>query len=126
MSAGPFPVGHVQMKLRGARRAENAQILTSGTIDPTTLSLLQRSEVGCSRVRFLEVLVFLGEDLLPLLLLAFSGAMVAGNIVALIRPPTHMVAEDDEIEKPPFGRSVLMAALGALGAIWAIATLVSG
>lgn len=70
--------------------------------------------------------MFLGEDLLPLLLLAFGGAMMAGNIVALIRPPAHMVAEDEEIEKPPFGRSVLMAALGAIGVIWAIATLVAG
>ena len=33
-----------------------------------------------------EVL-FLGDDLLPWLLLAFGAAMVAGNVFAMIKPP---------------------------------------
>ena len=40
-----------------------------------------------------EVL-FLGDDLLPWLLLAFGAAMVAGNVFAMIKPPEG--AEQDK------------------------------
>jgi len=72
--------------------------------------------------------MFLGEDLLPLLLLAFGGAMLVGNVFAMIRPPAHLQADEDEVEiaKPPFARSLTMATIGLVGVIWASATLFAG
>jgi len=63
--------------------------------------------------------MFLGEDLLPLLVLAFGGAMAVGNGLALVRPPEGK-------ERPPLARSLVMAAVGFVAALWAIASLVSG
>ena len=40
-------------------------------------------------------LVFLGEDLLAWLVLAIGGAMAAGNLAALIRPPDERRHDDD-------------------------------
>lgn len=67
---------------------------------------------------------FLGNDLLPYLVLALGGALVAGNIAAIVRPPTQHRGEDD-LEQAPVGRSIAMAVLGAIAAIWALASLVS-
>ena len=66
---------------------------------------------------------FLGEDLLAYLLLAFGGAMLVGNLLAIFRPPPRMQAEG---QRAPLGRSVVMAALGGVGFLWALATLVNG
>ncbi len=66
--------------------------------------------------------MFLGEDLLPLLLLALGAAMVVGNGLALVRPPTRR--RDGELTRAPVGRSVVMIAVGAIAAMWATATLV--
>ena len=63
--------------------------------------------------------MFLGEDLLPLLVLAFGGAMAVGMLLALVRPPEGR-------ERPPVARSLTMAAVGAVAAVWAIASLVAG
>jgi hypothetical protein len=68
--------------------------------------------------------VFLGEDLLPLLLLALGGALVVGNAMALARPPRE--AKDGDLTRPPLGRSVTMIAIGLVTAIWALASLLSG
>lgn len=67
--------------------------------------------------------MLLGDDLLVWLVLALSGAMFVGNVVALARPPDRPVADTD-LSRAPFARSVVMAAVGLIGAIWAIATLV--
>ena len=68
--------------------------------------------------------MFLGEDLLPLLVLAFGGAMAVGSALALVRPPQRR--ESGDLERPPVARSVGMIVIGALAAIWALASLVSG
>lgn len=72
------------------------------------------------RTRRSLTLVFLGDDLLAWLLLAFGGAMFVGNLMAVYRPPPRMVAEGTTAPK---GRSMLMAGLGLIAAIWALATL---
>ena len=38
---------------------------------------------------------FLGEDLLPYLVLAMGGALVAGNLAAILKPPAEHRSEDD-------------------------------
>lgn len=68
--------------------------------------------------------MFLGEDLLPLLVLALGAAMLVGNGLALLRPPPQ--AKDGDLERAPTARSVTMMAVGGLAALWAIASLVSG
>lgn len=67
--------------------------------------------------------MFLGEDLLAYLLLAFGGAMLVGNLLAIFRPPPAVAAEG---RRAPVGRSVLMAVLGGIAALWAVASLVGG
>ncbi|MEA2716197.1 MAG: hypothetical protein QOI56_361 [Actinomycetota bacterium] len=68
--------------------------------------------------------MFLGEDLLPLLLLALGGALVMGNVLALVRPPQEL--KDGDLPRPPLARSVVMIVVGLVTAIWALASLVSG
>ncbi len=67
--------------------------------------------------------MFLGEDLLPLLLLALGGALFVGNLAAVLRPPEQQRGEDD-LERAPVARSLAMAAIGFAVAVWAIASLV--
>ncbi|MBW3614262.1 MAG: hypothetical protein KY439_03005 [Actinobacteria bacterium] len=67
--------------------------------------------------------MFLGEDLLPLLVLALGAALAVGNGIALLRPPP--ASEDGDLAKAPLGRTVTMIALGLVAAIWALATLTS-
>jgi hypothetical protein len=67
--------------------------------------------------------VFLGDDLLPFLVLALGGAMAVGSLLALVRPPA--APRSGELARAPLGRSVVMIVIGTLAAIWAIATLVS-
>lgn len=66
---------------------------------------------------------FLGDDLLAYLLLAFGGAMLVGNLLAVFRPPPRMQADG---ARAPLGRSLAMAALGAVAFLWALASLVNG
>ena len=68
--------------------------------------------------------MFLGEDLLAWLVLAFGGALFAGNLAAVIRPPAE--AEEGSLEQAPVGRSLAFAGLGLGAALWALASLVSG
>jgi hypothetical protein len=68
--------------------------------------------------------MFLGEDLLQWLLLALGGALFAGNVMAIVRPPEQR--DDDQLERAPVGRSLLYAALGLVAAVWALATLIAG
>lgn len=68
--------------------------------------------------------MFLGEDLLPLLLLALGGALVFGNVLALVRPPQE--AKEGDLPRPPLGRSVTMIVIGLITAIWALASLLTG
>ena len=69
--------------------------------------------------------LFFDDSLLPWLLLAFGAAMVVGNVAALVRPPAARPGElDERREPPPFGRTVALIVIGALAAIWAVASLV--
>ena len=69
--------------------------------------------------------MFLGEDLLAYLVLAVGGALAVGNLLALVRPPDERQGEDD-LERAPIGRSLVMAALGAAAAVWALGSLLAG
>ena len=64
---------------------------------------------------------FLGADLLPLLVLAIGAALVVGNGMALFRPPNQ--PNEGDLPRAPIGRSLTMAIVGLIAAIWAIATL---
>ncbi|HUP70417.1 MAG TPA: hypothetical protein VM142_11465 [Acidimicrobiales bacterium] len=66
--------------------------------------------------------MFLGDDLLPLLVLALGAAMVMGNGLALVRPPEQ--PREGELERAPAGRSVLMIGIGLLATLWALASLI--
>ncbi len=68
--------------------------------------------------------MFLGEDLLPLLVLALGAAMAVGSALALARP--RQQTPEGELDRPPVGRSAVMIAVGTLAAIWAVASLVAG
>ena len=68
--------------------------------------------------------MFLGEDLLPYLVLALGTALVVGNGMALVRPPRQ--AKEGELARAPVARSVVMIAIGFVAAVWAVASLVSG
>ena len=65
--------------------------------------------------------LFLGKDLLPWLVLALGGALALGNLLALVRPP--VAPKDGELARAPVRRSLVMAAVGALAAVWALASL---
>lgn len=67
--------------------------------------------------------MFLGEDLLPLLVLAIGGAMVVGNGLALVRPRQRR--EEGDLERAPAGRSLVMVGIGLVAAVWALASLTS-
>jgi hypothetical protein len=68
--------------------------------------------------------MFLGEDLLAYLVLAIGGAMAVGSILAIVRPPERV--KEGDLEAAPVGRSIAFAVIGAIGAIWALASLVAG
>ena len=69
--------------------------------------------------------MFLGEDLLAWLVLALGGALFAGNVMAIVRPPEHQ-REATNLERAPVARSVVMAALGLVAAVWALGSLIAG
>ena len=66
-----------------------------------------------------------GTDLLPWLVLAVGSAMVFGNVVALVRPPPPG-AKADDLRRAPLARTVLMIVVGFIGAVWSLASLLSG
>lgn len=65
--------------------------------------------------------LFLGEDLLAYLVLALGAALFVGNVLAVLRPPEEH--KEGELVRAPIGRSLVMAGLGLVGAIWALASL---
>jgi hypothetical protein len=65
----------------------------------------------------------LGDDLLPLLVLALGGALVVGNGMALIRPPAK--PKQGELARAPVGRTVAMLLVGLVAAVWALGSLLS-
>lgn len=67
--------------------------------------------------------MFLGKDLLAWLVLALGGALAVGNGLALVRPPTRKQGDGD-LDSAPVGRTLVMALIGAIAAVWALASLV--
>jgi hypothetical protein len=67
--------------------------------------------------------LLLGNDLLPLLVLALGGALVVGNGMALLRPPAK--PKPGELARAPVGRTVAMLLVGLVAAVWALASLVA-
>jgi hypothetical protein len=68
--------------------------------------------------------VFLGEDLLAYLVMAMGAALCAGNVLAVARPPAEH--REGELMRAPLGRSLLMAAIGFVAFVWALASLFAG
>ena len=68
--------------------------------------------------------MFPGEDLLAYLVLALGGALFVGSTLAVIRPPDR--PREGELERAPLGRSLAMAAIGLVAALWALASLGAG
>ena len=68
--------------------------------------------------------LFLGQDLLAYLVLALGAALLVGNLAAVLKPPERV--KDGELERAPMVRSLVMAGLGFVGAVWALASLIAG
>ena len=68
--------------------------------------------------------MFLGENLLPYLVLALGAALVFGNGMALVRPPRQV--KKGELARAPVGRSAVMIGIGFVAAVWALASLLAG
>ncbi len=68
--------------------------------------------------------MFLGKDLIVWLLLALGGAMFAGNVMALVKPP-DIRRGDADLEQAPRSRSITMAAIGLVVAVAALAALIA-
>ncbi len=66
--------------------------------------------------------MFLGEDLLAWLVIALGGAMCAGNVAALIHLPKQR-RDANDLAKAPVVRSLIMATIGAIAALWAFVSL---
>jgi hypothetical protein len=69
--------------------------------------------------------MFLGDDRLAWLVLALGGALLVGNVAAIVRPPERPL-EEGALERAPVGRSVVMAVVGLIAAVWALASLLAG
>lgn len=67
--------------------------------------------------------LFLGEDIVAYLVLAFGAALFVGNLLAILRPPPPT---DGEVVRAPVRRSLIMAGIGLVGALWGLASLVAG
>ena len=66
--------------------------------------------------------MFLGEDILAWLVIALGVAMFAGNLAALIRPPKQR-RDANDLTKAPVVRSLVMATIGGIAALWALVSL---
>lgn len=65
----------------------------------------------------------LGDDLIVWLVLALGGALLLGNVLALVKPPP--APKQGELATAPRGRSILMALIGFVAAAWALGSLVA-
>ena len=65
-----------------------------------------------------------GRDILAYLVLAIGAAMTVGSIGAIVRPPEQR--NEGDLDAAPVGRSIAFAVVGAIGAVWAIASLIAG
>jgi hypothetical protein len=65
----------------------------------------------------------LGDDLIVWLLLALGGALLVGNVMALVRPP-EQPRQDGDLSAAPRGRSILMAVIGLITTVAALGGLI--
>lgn len=72
-----------------------------------------------------DVSLFLGEDLIVYLVLAFGAALLFGNLAAVIRPPDRSTRKEGDLEQAPVARSMVMAGVGLVAMIWALVSLVA-
>lgn len=69
--------------------------------------------------------MFLGENLIVYLVLALGAALAVGNILALVKPPEKPQGEGD-LQQAPKARSMGMALIGTIAALWAVVSLIKG
>ena len=69
--------------------------------------------------------MFLGDDLLAWLVLALGGALLVGNVMAIVRPPAEP-KEENALTRAPVARSAVMAAIDLVATVWALASLIAG
>jgi hypothetical protein len=69
--------------------------------------------------------MFLGQDLLAWLVLALGGALFVGNVTALVRPP-EVQRDEANLSRAPVARSLAMALIGFVAALWALGSLIAG
>ena len=69
--------------------------------------------------------MFLGDNLLPYIVLAMGAAMAIGTAFALVRPPENR-RDDNDLDRAPLIRSLVLIAAGTLAAVWALASLLTG
>jgi hypothetical protein len=67
--------------------------------------------------------LFLGNNLLAWLVLALGGALLVGNGMALVRPPQQL--DRGDLRRAPVGRTFVMMLIGAVAAVWSLASLLS-
>jgi len=101
-------------------------LLISAVADrvPADVSLLLAQDDG---------MLLLGNDFLPWIVLALGAAMVVGNVLALVRPPADRPgsasarggAPADAPSGPPVVRAGVMIVIGAIAAIWGLASLLT-
>jgi hypothetical protein len=70
----------------------------------------------------------LGPNFLQFLLLALAGALVVGNALALVRPPTGRsraegAATGNDLDRAPLWRTVIMLVTGLIVVIWIVVSL---
>jgi hypothetical protein len=65
----------------------------------------------------------LGDDLIVWLVLAMGGALLFGNILALVKPPP--APKEGELAAAPRARSIFMALIGLIAAVWALGSIVT-
>ena len=68
--------------------------------------------------------MFLGDNFLVLLALAFGGALAVGNLMAFVN--ARGAPKDSDYERPPLARSIVMILIGLVVSIWAIGSLIAG
>ena len=66
---------------------------------------------------------FLGGDLLAWLTLAVGAALLVANVLAFVRPPAD--PKDGELTRAPVARTIVMAVVGLVATVWALASLLA-
>jgi hypothetical protein len=54
-----------------------------------------------------------------------GAALAVGNILALVKPPVAPKEEGD-LQAAPKGRSLMMAIIGTIAALWSVVSLIKG